>query len=428
MAPASRARDQRTGTSLNASVRRPSLRLLTRRALVRCFAALAALLSTLVLLLGPAWADPGSITWSARLADAVGTAAVGGGGKGVTVAVLDTWIDGTHPDFGHRVLPGADCATNHVCTPGTPAPDRCEPHGTHVAGIVAGSVYGIAPRASILPVRVLASGPSGCTADSQDVARGVRWAAAHHAQIINLSLGSTYPVNDPGGVLREAVAAVSKAGVVVVVAAGNGQASATDVYGNDALVVAALGPSGKLASYSQRGTGVDLAAPGGDPIGGNCDPEHCIVSTWSDHGYAADAGTSMAAPFVSGAAALLLGERPHRGRQDVVNTLTRTAIPLQDAGAGRLDIRRALLQAAPSATVQQPASSGQQVSTTTPMPGNSPAASPRPTAPPSTAAKPASHSTHHGLPKPVLALISAALIVLTGSGVWQAQRIKRETS
>jgi subtilisin family serine protease len=401
---------------------------LTRRAFVGFVAALLLLLTSSFLLVDPAWADPGSVTWSARLADAVGTSAVGGGGKGVTVAVLDTWIDGTHPDFGHRVLPGADCATGHACTPGTPKPDKCEPHGTHVAGIVAGSAYGIAPQASILPVRVLASGASGCTADSQDVARGVRWAAAQHAQIINLSLGSTYPVNDPGGVLRAAVADVSKAGVVVVVAAGNGQASATDVYGNDALVVAALGPSGRLASYSQRGTGVDLAAPGGDPIGGNCDPEHCVVSTWSDHGYAADAGTSMAAPFVSGAAALLLGERPRRGRQDVVNTLTRTAIPLADAGAGRLDIRRALFQAAPSATAQQPASAGQQVSTTAPVPGDSPAAAARPAAPQRTAGRSATHSSSDGWSKPVLALVAAALIGVTGSGVWQARRAKREMS
>ena len=407
-------------------MRRPCLRRSqTSRSPARFVAALITLLITPFLLLGPAWADPGTVTWSSRLADAVGTSQLGNGGKGVTVAVLDTWIDGTHPDFGHRVLPGADCATNHVCTPGTAAPDKCEPHGTHVAGIVAGSVYGIAPQATILPVRVLANGPSGCTADSQDVARGVRWAAAHGAQVINLSLGSTYPVDDPGGVLRQAVADVSKTGVVVVVAAGNGQASATDVYGNDALVVAALGPSGQLASYSQRGTGVDLAAPGGDPIGGNCDADHCVVSTWSDHGYAADAGTSMAAPFVSGAAALLLGQQPHRGRQNVVDALTRTAIPLKDAGAGRLDIRRALGQAAPSSTAQQPASAGKKVSTSTPVPRATPTVTARPTAPTQTASHP-TDSNSHGWPKPVLALVAASLIGVTGSAVWQTVRGRRQ--
>lgn len=397
---------------------------MTGRSLARFLAALLTLLASSVLLLGPAWADPGSVTWFGRLADAVGTAQLGNGGKGVTVAVLDTWIDATHPDFGHRVLAGADCATNHVCRPGTPAPDKCEPHGTHVAGIVAGSVYGIAPQATILPVRVLASGPSGCTADSQDVARGVRWAAAHGAQIINLSLGSTYPVDDPGGVLRQAVADVSKAGVVVVVAAGNGQASATDVYGNDALVVAALGPTGQLASYSQRGTGVDIAAPGGDPIGGDCDPEHCVVSTWSNHGYAADAGTSMAAPFVSGAAALLLGQQPHRGRQDVMHTLTATAVRLKDAGAGRLDVRRALAKDAPSTASQHPASTGTQIATTAPTHSNSPAAPARPTAPAHTASRPA-ESDQDGWAKPLLALVAAALIGVTGSAVWHAHRNTR---
>jgi subtilisin family serine protease len=394
---------------------------LTSRTLVRLFAVLMTLLAAPILLLGPAWADSGSVTWSARLADAVGTAQMGNGGQGVTVAVLDTWIDATHPDFGHRVLPGADCATNHVCTPGIAAPDKCEPHGTHVAGIVGGSVYGIAPQATILPVRVLANGPSGCTADSQDVARGVRWAAAHGAQVINLSLGSTYPVDDPGGVLRQAVADVSKAGVVVVVAAGNGQASATDVYGDDALVVAALGPSGQLASYSQRGTGVSVAAPGGDPIGGNCDADHCVVSTWSDHGYAADAGTSMAAPFVSGAAALLIGQQPHRGRTDIIRTLTRTAIPLKDAGAGRLDIRRALLVDAPAAVAQQPASAGQHVATTAPVRGATPTVPARPSPRTETAAHPAAPE-HHGWPKPVLGLVAAALIAVMASALWQTAK------
>jgi hypothetical protein len=133
----------------------------------------------------------------------------------------------------------------------------------------------------------------------------------------------------------------------------------------------------------------------------------------------------MAAPFVSGAAALLIAERPRRGRQDVVNTLTRTAIPLPDAGAGRLDVRRALARDAPSATAQQPASAGQQVSTSTPVPRNSPAAAAHPTAPRRTAARPATDSNHHGWSKPVLALIAAALIGVTGSGVWQAQRAQR---
>ncbi len=317
----------------------------------RRWSALAALAAFVLLFLagtGPASAIED--TWTARSADARGAAELAGGGQGVTVAVLDSWIDSRHPDFRGHVLSGATCRDG-ACQPGsTDIPDSCEAHGTHVAGLVGSSRFGIAPEARILPVRVLTERNGACQAQATDVASGIRYAASHGAQVINISLGSTYALSDQERVIPQAVADASRQGIVVVVAAGNGKTAGVDVYGNDALVVAATGPDDRLASYTQRGTGVDLAAPGGQPQGSGCTPEDCVVSTWSDRSYAADAGTSMAAPIVAGAAALLLEQRPDRGRDDVVNTLKRTARPLDGAGAGRVDILLALKGRTPDVT------------------------------------------------------------------------------
>jgi subtilisin family serine protease len=298
----------------------------------------------------PATAVSGS--WSDRLADLPGAAQLAGDGRGVTVAVLDTWVDVAHPEFGNRVDRGVTCSGGH-CTPGADQPDSCEPHGTHVTGIVASTRYGVAPEAKVLPIRVLTDHSGACAADAADVALGIRYAISHRIKIINVSLGSTYPLEDPDRVLPAAVSAAKASGDLVVVAAGNGRAAASGTYGPDALTVAALGSDGQIASYSQRGTGVDIAAPGGDAADGNCDPSACVVSTWQDGGYASDAGTSMAAPFVSGTAALLLSQDPHRTPAQARTIILSTAQPETDAGAGRLDILAAIRLHAPKGAAEQ---------------------------------------------------------------------------
>ncbi len=305
--------------------------------------------TVLILLAAAAPASAATVSWSDQLANVSGAAALVGSGRGVTVAVLDTWVDISHPDFGGRVETGATCAQG-VCTPGADRPDACDPHGTHVAGIVASTRYGVAPLAKVLPIRVLTSRTGSCAADAADVALGIRYAIAHHAQVINVSLGSTFPLEDPAAVLPAAVAAATQAGDLVVVAAGNGNAPAVRTYGQDALTVAALGPDGQIAPYSQRGPGVDIAAPGGDPIDGVCNPSVCVVSTWQDGGYASDAGTSMAAPFVSGTAALLLSQDPGRSNVDLRKLILSTARPLAGAGAGRLDVLAAVRAGAAGAS------------------------------------------------------------------------------
>ena len=292
-----------------------------------------------VALSSPAAAVTGS--WSDQLADLPGAAALAGNGQGVTVAVLDTWVDVTHPDFGGRVSQGVTCAGGR-CTARADQPDACDPHGTHVTGIVASSRYGVAPKVNVVPIRVLTSETGACAANAADVALGIHYAIDHHIKLINVSLGSTFPLADPQRVLPAAVTAAKNAGDLVIVAAGNGKAAAATTYGPDALTVAALAPNGSIASYSQRGTGVDIAAPGGDSQGGSCDPADCVVSTWEDGGYASDAGTSMAAPFVSGTAALLLSQNPKRTPAQVRQIILATAHPLADAGSGRLDILAAV--------------------------------------------------------------------------------------
>jgi subtilisin family serine protease len=290
-------------------------------------------------------------SWSDRLADLPGAAQLAGDGRGVTVAVLDTWVDVTHPEFGDRVSRGVTCSGGH-CTPGADQPDTCEPHGTHVTGIVASTRYGVAPEAKVLPIRVLTDHSGACAADASDVALGIRYAISHHIKIINVSLGSTYPLEDPHRVLPAAVSAAKAAGDLVVVAAGNGKAAASSTYGPDALTVAALGSDGQIASYSQRGAGVDIAAPGGDAADGNCDPSVCVVSTWQDSGYASDAGTSMAAPFVSGTAALLLSQDPHRTPAQARTIILSTAQPETGTGAGRLDVFAAVRLHAPKGAAE----------------------------------------------------------------------------
>jgi len=286
-------------------------------------------------------------------------------GQNITVAVVDGFVDGTHPDFrnadgGSRVLTGADCRSGSCTATSAPA-DQCG-HGTHVAGTVAGATYGVAPRALILSVTVLAQDSSGTCSGSPDaVAAGIIWAANHGAQIINVSLGdSRGPALLQGPGVTAAIRAAATAGALVVVAAGNnGSTSGTPDYDGNALVVAATGPTGQLAAYSNRGSRVELAAPGGDSGDNPCTPSTCITSTWLDHGYALLAGTSMAAPIVSGAAALLLGANPRLSRFGVATALEATANSLPGAGSGLIDIDAAVrnvlgLSPAPSTATPSP--------------------------------------------------------------------------
>ncbi|MBL9021117.1 MAG: peptidase S8 [Myxococcales bacterium] len=228
-----------------------------------------------------------------------------GTGRGVTVAVIDTGIAcEDHEGF----MKGTDLASTD-CVPGwnliwdNEHANDDHGHGTHVAGTIAQStnngvgVTGLAFDARLMPVKVLDKRGWGTTLD---VANGIRWAADNGAQVINLSLGG--PQNSK--VLQDAVAHAREKGVVIVASAGNSGGSVGYPGGSEGVIgVSASDQNDKLASFSSRGPGVDIAAPGVDVV----QQTICQEGKNKCEIYASWKGTSMASPHVAAAAALLVG-------------------------------------------------------------------------------------------------------------------------
>lgn len=232
----------------------------------------------------------------------------------VVVAVVDSGVDPTHPDLAGRVVAGRD----HVANDADPSDEHG--HGTHVAGIAAAStdngigIAGTAPGATILSERVLDSTGSGYMSW---IAAGIVHAADSGAQVINLSLSGSTGTR----ALRDAVLHARAKGAVVVCAAGN-DGSSTLPYPAaypECITVGATDSSDRRASFSNTGAEVDLVAPGVS-----------ILSTVRGASYASWNGTSMATPFVSGTAALLVAQG--RDRDAVELALTSSARDLGAAG------------------------------------------------------------------------------------------------
>ncbi|MFP5254902.1 MAG: S8 family serine peptidase [Acidimicrobiia bacterium] len=292
-------------------------------------------------------------------------------GEGITIAVVDSGVDLDHEDLVGQVV-------GHVsCIGADGDPRRCRGsgqddngHGTHVAGIAAAAtgngkgVAAVAPDARILAVRVLADscGGDGCQPEgtAADVAAGIRWATANGADVINLSLGGGAIQSALGCAFCDAIEEAWAAGVISVVAAGNDAILPAGFGSTPAVVVTATTRDDARASYSNRNDSIlegarwPVAAPGGEP---EADPDDCgtgrdprgIVSTYLDDGpggYACLAGTSMAAPHVSGALALLrsAGLDPQKSIDRLLATATDLGPPGRDStyGWGRIDLARAL--------------------------------------------------------------------------------------
>jgi hypothetical protein len=243
------------------------------------------------------------------------------------VAVLDTGIDSTHPEFAGRVLFGYDFVNGD----NYPDDDNVYSHGTHVAGILAAAadnrvgVAGLAPKVLILPLKVLDANGQGTHAN---IATAIRLATDRYAQVINLSLESTAADNT----LHDAVIYAAQRGVLVVAAAGNfaevGNPSSYPAAYPEVLAVAASDHYDNWAPYSGHKSYVALAAPGGISAGSQPDwAEYEIRSTvrMVQGGYGFLYGTSMATPLVSAAAALVWDVMPDAAPTEVAQILESTA-------------------------------------------------------------------------------------------------------
>ena len=239
-------------------------------------------------------------------------------GSGVRAYVIDTGVLAGHTDFGGRVTSGYSAIAD-----GLGASD-CNGHGTHVAGTIAGTTYGVAKSAAIVPVRVLDCYGSGTWSG---VIAGLDWVAGDHAAgqpaVANMSLG--------GGASSTVDAAVNSLiadGVTVVVAAGNSAADAclsSPARVPAAITVAATDSGDRQASFSNIGSCVDVYAPG---VG--------IASDWytSTTATAVLSGTSMASPHAAGVAALLLQGTPGASPASVTSALLGQATSGAVVGAG----------------------------------------------------------------------------------------------
>ncbi|GAA0495060.1 type VII secretion-associated serine protease mycosin [Streptomyces stramineus] len=267
-------------------------------------------------------------------------------GAGITVAVLDTGVDDSHPDLRGQVLPGKDLI-GFGAGPGDRAWAR---HGTAMAGIIAGrghgdgaadGVLGVAPEAKVLPVRVILEDGDPARSRARGargsaLADGIRWAADHGADVINLSLGDDSDTARPQPREDAAVQYALAKGAVVVASAGNGGEHGDHVSYPAAypgvIAATAVDRYGNRAPFSTRRWYATVAAPGVDVV--IADPDRRYYEGW---------GTSAAAAFVSGAVALVRAAHPGLSPaqiRDLLRTSARDAPPggRNDAlGAGLVD-------------------------------------------------------------------------------------------
>jgi serine protease len=256
------------------------------------------------------------------------------GDPNVTVSVVDQGVKYDHPDLDGNF--GTDKGYDFVDDDDDPYPDVLsdEYHGTHVAGIAASEtdngtgVSGIG-NSSLLSARALDESGSGSTSD---IADAITWSADQGAEVINLSLGGG-GYNDT---MKNAVSYAYDNGSFIAAAAGNdGQNSVSyPAAYSECLAVSALDPDGTLASYSNYGSEIELAAPGTD-----------VLSTWTDDGYNQISGTSMATPVVAGVAGLTLAQWDLTNadlRSHLKSTADDIGLSSEEQGSGRVDANDAV--------------------------------------------------------------------------------------
>jgi subtilisin family serine protease len=264
------------------------------------------------------------------------------GNPSLTVAVIDTGADVNHPDLQGQVTFGPTICTvpGEICTPNVDIIG----HGTHVSGIIAAhtnngiGIAGLGWNTHVYMYKVLDDQGVGWTAD---IATAIYEAVAAGFRVINMSLSNVPCSFDPGNCGPEpdtqgAVEYAVNHGVVVVAAAGNfGTSEPVFPAGYQGVVsVAATDNNRSLTNFSEFGSASDIAAPGLK-----------VVSTWNDGTYFVDSGTSMAAPHVAAAAALVLAQFPSLSGPQVVTQLHHTAAPLgpgRGIAGGFVDVNQAV--------------------------------------------------------------------------------------
>jgi subtilisin family serine protease len=265
-----------------------------------------------------------TLTWNIDRVDAEISWGISTGDP-VKVGVIDTGIDLKHPDLQANIKGGYN-AINPL-----KSPNDDNGHGTHVAGIIAAlnntiGVIGVGPNIDLYAIKVLNANGSGYLSD---VIEGLDWAVANGMQVVNMSLGTSQDVQS----FHDAIVSAYNAGVTIVAAAGNsgGTVSYPAAY-PEVIAVSATDQNNQIASFSSRGPEVDLAAPGVN-----------IYSTYKGQSYATLSGTSMAAPHVTGAAALIIDTKKCDLNLDGICTpsevqqrLEQTAIDLGTPGKDNL--------------------------------------------------------------------------------------------
>jgi hypothetical protein len=259
------------------------------------------------------------------------------GGSNVTIAIIDTGIDENHPDLKNKIVAGYDWVGDDS------NPHDLNGHGTHVAGIAAAvtdngkGIAGMSWGARIMPLRVLDFEGFGY---NSDITAAINWAVAHHAEVINLSLGG----EDQSQSMQNAINSAHTAGTLVVAAMGNyrdeGNPTMYPAAYQNVMAVASTGPDDIYAFYSQYGSHTDIAAPGGE-MGPYTDGIYSTMPTYpvyltTNFGFYTNYdylhGTSQASPHVAGLAALLWSADPSLTPDQVQTRIENSAVDLGPSG------------------------------------------------------------------------------------------------
>lgn len=254
-------------------------------------------------------------------------------GQRVRVGVIDTGVDYSHADLSPSLSSGINLVNRNLL------PHDDNGHGTHIAGTIAASnqnygIMGVAPRAIIHPVKAF---DFNGTAYVSDIILGIDWCVQQNLDIINMSFG----MKARSKALYDAVNKAYNAGIVVVASSGNDSRRASVDYParfSQTISVGATNRNRKIASFSNRGEGIDIYAPG-----------ERVTSSWLRGRYNELSGTSMATSHVSGAIALLLSIRPGLSVREIKMILRKSALPIRGTRArkktGELDAHRMLRHA-----------------------------------------------------------------------------------